>query len=85
MSQLLNPEAIDLATLTGVLHRICGTSVAGAVMGRTRLRDEVSRHLGCSQLMAEVLIDTMIGRGFIRQQVHPDGWVYWVIAAEPSG
>lgn len=49
-------------------------------MGRTRLRDEVTRHLGCSLLMGERLVDTMIGRGFIRQGVHQDGWVDWVVS-----
>jgi hypothetical protein len=79
MTADLDPEAIDLAVLTSVLCRVCGTSVAGAVMGRTRLRDEVGRHLGCSQMMSEMLVDTMIAQGFIRQEVHPDGWVYWAI------
>lgn len=79
MSQDMDPEGIDLAVLTSVLRRICGASVAGAVIGRTRLRDEVTRHLGCSLLMGETVVDTMINRGFIRQQVHPDGWVYWAI------
>jgi hypothetical protein len=85
MSHDLDPEAIDLATLTGVLRHICGTSVAGAVMGRTRLRNEVSRRLGCSLLISETLVDTMIARGFIRQKVHSDGWVYWAIASKSSG
>jgi hypothetical protein len=80
MTSDLDPEAIDLATLAGALRRVCGPSVTGAVMGRTRLRDEVARHLECSQMMSEDLVDTMIARGFIRQQVHPDGWVYWSIA-----
>jgi hypothetical protein len=75
-----DPESVDLEVLKAVLRRVCGSSVAGAVMGRTRLRDEVTRHLGCSLLMGERLVDTMIGRGFIRQEVHPDGWVYWVVS-----
>lgn len=79
MSQDIDPEGIDLAVLIGVLRRICGESVAGAVIGRTRLRDEVARHLGCSLLMGERVVDTMIARGFIRQEVHSDGWVYWAI------
>jgi predicted DNA-binding transcriptional regulator len=74
-----DPESIDLEALGAVLRRVCGHSVAGAVLGRTRLRDEVSRHLGCSLLMSEQVVDTMIARGFIRQQVHPDGWVYWAM------
>jgi len=72
-----NPESVDLVALKLALRARCGSSVAGAVIGRTRLRDEVARHLGCSLLMSERLVDTLIGRGFIQQQVHRDGWVYW--------
>jgi hypothetical protein len=79
VTQHLDPEGIDLAVLTSVLRRMCGASVAGAITGRTRLRDEVTRHLGCSLLMGETVVDTLIARGFIRQQVHPDGWVYWAL------
>jgi hypothetical protein len=82
--QVTDPESIDLEALEGMLRRLCGTSIAGAVIGRTRLRDAVSHQLGCSLLMAEQIVDTMIGRGFIRQQVHPDGWVYWAINQTPS-
>ncbi|HTV21286.1 MAG TPA: hypothetical protein VMG12_21515 [Polyangiaceae bacterium] len=76
----LDVESVDLDAVKGMLKHLCGTSVAGAVIGRTRLRDAVARHLGCSLLMAEQLVDTMIARGFISQQVHPDGWVYWAIS-----
>jgi hypothetical protein len=85
MSHDRDPQAINLATLTSVLHQICGTSVADAVMGRTRLRNEVSRRLGCSLLTSETLVDTMIARGFICQKVHSNGWVYWAIASKSSG
>ena len=77
MIQDPDPESVDLAALVVVLQRTCGSSVLGAVVGRTRLRDEITRHLECSLLMAERIVDTMIGRGFIRQQVHRDGWVHW--------
>ena len=71
--------AADLEELRAVLRRACGASVARAVVGRIRLRDEIRRHLGCSALVAERLVDAMIGRGFIRQQVHREGWVYWAM------
>jgi hypothetical protein len=77
MSEDVNPERVDLAELVLMLRRTCGPSVVGAAVGRTRLRDEVTRHLGCSRLTGDRLVDTMIGRGFIRQQVHRDGWVHW--------
>jgi hypothetical protein len=80
MTQSLDPEQIDLADLAALLRRTCGGSVLGAVVGRTRLRDEIVHHLGCSQLEGEMLVDTMIGRGFIRRHVHADGQVEWVIS-----
>jgi hypothetical protein len=77
MTQTFDLEGVDLAAMVSVLRRACGSSVMGAVVGRTRLRDELTRQLGCSLLMGEMIIDTMISRGFIRQHVHPEGWVYW--------
>lgn len=80
MNRNLNPETLDLARLADKLRKTCGPSSMGAVVGRTRFRDEVVRHLGCSQLEGETLVDTMIGRGFIRRQVARDGQVEWIIA-----
>jgi hypothetical protein len=74
-------EAVDIPQLAGVLRRACGPSVVGAAIGRARLQDEVTRHLGCSAQTAEALLGTMISRGVIRQEVHRDGWVHWVITA----
>lgn len=73
----VDPESVDLAVLLDVLRQSLGSSVLGSVVGKTRLRDVVLGHLGCSLLMAERLVDTMILRGFIRQSVHRDGWVHW--------
>jgi hypothetical protein len=87
MTQTFDLEGVDLAAMVSVLRRACGSSVMGAVVGRTRLRDEVTRQLGCSLLMGEMIIDTMISRGFIRQHVHAEGWVYWDMlqTATPEG
>jgi hypothetical protein len=60
-----DPESIDLAVLARHLRTVLGSSVPGAVVGRTVLRDEVLRRLDCSQLEAELLIDTMVGRAFL--------------------
>lgn len=60
-----DPESIDLAVLARHLRTALGSSVPGAVVGRTALRDEVVRRLDCSQLEAELLIDTMVGRAFL--------------------
>lgn len=68
-----DPETIDLAELTSQLRSTCGPTIEGTVVGRTVLRDEVSRLLGCSLLEAEQMVDTMIGRGFIREGELGDG------------
>jgi hypothetical protein len=81
ISSTIAPEAIDLARLAAILRDECGHRVLGPTVGRTRLRDEVVRHLGCSQLEGETLVDTMIGRGFIRSERTPDGQFEWLIEA----
>ena len=43
----------------------------GEVVGRTVLRDAVAHHLRCSQLRAEMVVDTLIARGFIRPDETP--------------
>ena len=48
-----DPESTDLAALAARLNQAVGAGTAGSVVGRTRLRDEVVRHLGCSQLEGE--------------------------------
>jgi hypothetical protein len=77
MEYRFDPEAIDLASLRDVLEDRCGSFVEGDIVGRTRLRDEVIRHLGCSELEAEQLVDTMAGRGFLERQVLSDGRTGW--------
>jgi hypothetical protein len=74
-----NPEAVDLAALARVLEEACGEAPVGAVMGRTRLRDGVVQHLGCSQLEGEQIVDTMVGRGFLAQEHLENGLVVWHI------
>lgn len=79
MLQVSAPESIDLWLAAAVLRSACGSSLVGAVMGRASLRNELTRHLGCTPLMAKKLIDAMIDGGLIRQEVHRDGWVHWVV------
>lgn len=71
------PESVDLAALRGALEETCGAFVEGDVVGRTRLRDEVARRLACSVLDAERIVDTMVGRGFLRRQTAGDGRTGW--------
>lgn len=62
-----DPEEIDLAVLARELVAVLReSSLEGYVVGRTRLRDAVAGTLRCSQLDAERLVDTMVGRGFLR-------------------
>jgi hypothetical protein len=79
-----DPDAVDLAALARTLMDGCGPSVAGSVVGRTRLRDEVVRSLGCSLLEAEQLVDTMIGRGFLHKEVDPEGFITWRIVRDAA-
>jgi hypothetical protein len=75
----LDPEQVDLAALAQHLRACLGSGVAGAVIGRTQLRDAVFDHLGCSQLEAEQLVDTLVLRGLLaREQLEGgvEGWVF---------
>ena len=74
-----DPESTDLAALAAHLREVVGPSVEGSVVGRTQLRDAVVRHLACSQLEGERLVDTMIGRGYIIEQRNEGGQVYLAV------
>lgn len=74
----MNVEDVDLAELTRALRAAVGThSLEGAVVGRTALRDATASHLGCSDLEAERLVDTLVGRGFLRLERSPEGREVW--------
>ena len=49
----------------------------GEIAGRSKMRDLVAAHLGCSLLEAEELVDTLIARGFARLERDPEGRVGW--------
>jgi len=77
MEDRFDPESVDLAALRSALEQKCGAFVEGEVVGRTRLRDEVIQELRCSVLDAERIVDTMVGRGFLRRQTAGDGRTGW--------
>jgi hypothetical protein len=77
MTSRFEPESVDLAALRSVLEETCGAFVDGDVVGRTRLRDAVSLHLVCSELDAERIVDTMVGRGFLWRLTTRDGRSGW--------
>ena len=63
----LRVESLDLAELARVLERaLGGVPPAGYIRGRTAIRDILSAHLRCSDTEAENIVETMIGRGFLR-------------------
>lgn len=63
----MNLAEVDLAELvSGLADSFAGRSVVGFVRGRTALRDAVAARLGCSQLEAEDLVETMVSLGFVR-------------------
>ena len=74
-----DPESTDLAALVTHLRQAIGSSLPGSVVGRTEIRDEVARYLQCSQLEAERLVDTMVGRGFLVLHREQDGLEYWTM------
>jgi hypothetical protein len=79
-------ESIDLAALAAELAgAFGGAAPEGYLRGRTALRDAVAAHLGCSDLMAEDLVETMISRGWLRFDGDPtlasEGGGRWAISA----
>jgi len=68
----LDVEALDLSLVAAALQRaFAGAPPSGYVCGRTSIRDALATHLGCSQAEAERLVDTMVGRGFLRFEGDP--------------
>ncbi len=68
----LNIEEVDLAELTESLRRrFAGAAPIGYLDGRTALRDAVAAELGCSELEAEDIVDTLVARGFVRYEGDP--------------
>lgn len=65
-------EDVDLAAVAAVLQRVFeGAPPTGYVRGRTSIRDALAAHLRCSTAEAERLVDTMVGRGFLRFEGDP--------------
>lgn len=81
MKHRFDPEAVDLVSVRAALEGSVGSFVEGEVVGRTQLRDEVARYLDCSALDAERIVDTMVGRGFLRKETLRDGRTGWRTSA----
>jgi hypothetical protein len=65
-------EEVDLAELTAALRRrFARGAPTGYLVGRTAIRDAAAKTLGCSDLEAEEIVDTMVLRGFLRYDGDP--------------
>jgi len=73
-------EDIDLEKLAEVVRRRCEGPLFDTIVGRSIVRDIVASHLGCSLLVAEQLVDTMISRGFARLEHDDEGREVWRMA-----
>jgi hypothetical protein len=63
----LRAEEVDLADLAeGLRDAVTENPPLGYLEGRTVLRDLVEDRLGCSDLEAEELVDTLVSCGFLR-------------------
>jgi hypothetical protein len=82
MMTTFDPTQIDLAELARMLAQTCGELVSGLIVGRTRFRDALVAHLGCSQLEAELLVDTLVARGFLVKRELATGQVAWAVSTE---
>jgi hypothetical protein len=62
-----DPEAVDLADVAERLHESLPTDrIPGYLEGKTTIRDMLVPELGCSELEAEQVVDTLIATGFLR-------------------
>lgn len=78
MTGRLDIEDIDLEQAALFLKRaFVGQAIEGAVVGRTQLRDALVAHLECSELDGELVVDTMVGRGFLKLEHVSDGRELW--------
>ncbi|HKU36646.1 MAG TPA: hypothetical protein VJR89_00830 [Polyangiales bacterium] len=77
-------ERVDIAALLRFLATTFRDAPPqGEVVGRSQLRDAVTAELGCSQLQAEQLVDTLVMRGCLRLSRAPGELPFWRIV--PGG
>jgi hypothetical protein len=70
--ELMVPESVDLAALAERLGRQAPSSaISGYLAGKTWFRDAVVSDLGCSELEAETIVDTLVNRGFLTYSGDP--------------
>ena len=81
------PEQVDLAKVVRIFERRFGAALPqGYVLGRSMFRDAIVEELGCSELDAENLVDTMIGLGYLQFDGSPseaiDNLEPWTISTK---
>lgn len=81
----LDIEQVDLAALVEAIRSRLAAPIAGAVIGRTQMRDVVAEDLRCSLLEAEQLVDTLIAAGLARLERDCDGREVWHLSTGPDG
>jgi hypothetical protein len=60
------PEEVDLAQLCEMIAtEVSIEARSGFELGKTTIRDTIAEHLGCSTLMAEQLVDTLVLHGML--------------------
>ena len=65
-------EDLDLELLSQRLHdRVPTGEPRGYLRGKLTLREEVRQLVGCSELEAEQLVETLEGRGYLRFHGNP--------------
>lgn len=68
----MNLDDLDLAELAQALrHRAPPGEPKGYLRGKAALRDLVRAIVGCSELEAEDLVETMESRGYLRFEGNP--------------
>ncbi len=72
---------VDLAELARMLARLPESLREGFVLGKTACRDAVLDEVGCSEVQAEDLVDTLVLQGFLRFDVSEFGPAMWTVVA----
>jgi hypothetical protein len=85
MEPSLHVDDIDLSALCDALRARLGSSIeASYLRGKTVMRDAIAIHLGCSDEIAEQLVETLELQGFVRfphfaDDTHPQTRQVWEI------
>lgn len=80
---MIDIEYVDIAALLRFLAvAFREAPPEGDVVGRSKLRDAVAAQLGCSQLQAEQLVDTLVLRRCLELVRTPGELPFWRIHAE---